>query len=152
VLIFELTCKRGHTFEGWFESLEALQAQLDDGQITCPNCGSAEVARAFSAFAIGGKNPAAPTPGNDSAFDNEKFGQALQQAVHHYFMENFEDVGATFCQEALKIHYGVSPLRNIRGVSSPQEEEILREEGVEFFKLGAKPEPAPPKISSRKTH
>jgi hypothetical protein len=148
LLIFELTCKRGHTFEGWFESLEALQAQLDSGQITCPSCGNADVQRAFSAFAIGGKN----LPGHDSACDNEKLGRLLQQAVRHYFMENFEDVGAAFCREALKIHYGASPLRNIRGVSSPQEEEILREEGVEFFRLGAKAEHLPPKVSNRKTH
>jgi hypothetical protein len=152
VLIFELTCKRGHTFEGWFESLEALQDQLDNGRITCPSCGSADVQRAFSAFAIGSKNPFSPRPGSDAAFDGEKSSQALQQAVHRYFMENFEDVGATFCQEALKIHYGVSPLRNIRGVSSPQEEEILRAEGVEFFRLGAEPERTPPKASSRKAH
>ena len=38
-------------------------------------------------------------------------------------------------KEALKIHYGATEPRNIRGVSTPAEEEILKEEGIEFFKI-----------------
>jgi len=52
-------------------------------------------------------------------------------------MENFEDVGPQFAKEALKIHYGASEARNIRGVSTAEEEKMLKEEGVDFFKVGA---------------
>jgi hypothetical protein len=44
-------------------------------------------------------------------------------------------VGSDFANEALKIHYGVNEPRNIRGVSTSQEEDMLREEGVDFVKL-----------------
>jgi hypothetical protein len=50
-------------------------------------------------------------------------------------------VGSEFAKEALKIHYGVSAPRNIRGSSTPQEEETLRQEGVAFLKV---PVPATP--------
>ena len=63
--------------------------------------------------------------------------QMLGQAFHRYLRDNFDDVGAGFATQALKIHYGVEPARNIRGVSTPQEEEMLKSEGVEFFKVGA---------------
>jgi hypothetical protein len=35
----------------------------------------------------------------------------------------------------LKIHYGASAPRNIRGVSTPREEKTLKDEGIQFFKL-----------------
>ncbi len=33
------------------------------------------------------------------------------------------------------MHYGVAPERNIRGSSTAQEEETLRQEGIAYFKL-----------------
>lgn len=49
--------------------------------------------------------------------------------------KEFADVGSNFADEALKIHYGVSTRRNIRGLSTESQEEMLRREGVEFFKV-----------------
>ena len=51
-------------------------------------------------------------------------------------------MGPQFAKEALKIHYGASEARNIRGVSTSEEEKMLQEEGVDFFKVGT-PQPAP---------
>jgi hypothetical protein len=39
------------------------------------------------------------------------------------------------------MHYGVTEPRNIRGVSTPKEEETMKAEGINFFKL---PVPAKP--------
>jgi hypothetical protein len=61
--------------------------------------------------------------------------QIVARAVTDYMKKNFENVGSDFTKEALKIHYGVCEPRNIRGVSTPAEEETLRKEGVEFYKL-----------------
>jgi len=33
------------------------------------------------------------------------------------------------------MHYGVSEPRNIRGVSTKEEEKLLTKEGIQFFKL-----------------
>jgi hypothetical protein len=44
-------------------------------------------------------------------------------------------VGHDFTREALKMHYGVADRRNIRGSATPEEEKVLSEEKIEFFKI-----------------
>jgi len=44
-------------------------------------------------------------------------------------------VGGEFYKEALKIHYGETEKRNIKGTATTEEEVILKEEGVQFFKV-----------------
>ncbi len=131
MLVFDLQCAKGHSFEGWFESLQDLESQIERKQVKCPVCNSARIKKLPSSFAIGKRGPQP---------DDEQSARLLHKALHHYLRDNFDDVGTNFATEALKIHYGVNEARNIRGVSTPQEEEVLKKEGVEFFKFGA---PAP---------
>ncbi len=127
MIVFDLKCDQGHAFEGWFDGLKDLETQLKKGLVSCPVCGSEQVRRVPSAFAI--------SKGRGQA-DHAKAAKLLGQSLQRYFMENFEDVGPQFAKEALKIHYGASEARNIRGVSTAEEEKMLKEEGVEFFKVG----------------
>ena len=60
--------------------------------------------------------------------------QAWREASR-YVRENFEDVGHSFAKEALKVHYGQAEERNIRGVTTEQEEDMLEKEGVSFVKV-----------------
>ena len=46
--------------------------------------------------------------------------------------------------EVLKIHYGVTENRNIRGVATSEEEKTLKEEGISFIKI-----PVPEKTSAK---
>ena len=134
--IFDLKCIADHRFEGWFEDLSELEGQIAQGMVSCPVCGEQNVRRVPSSFAIKAKRPAEITPQNAA--------QLMGQAVMRYLQENFDDVGPKFATEALKIHYGVSEPRDIRGVSTPEEEKMLAKEGVEFFKIGpAKPAETP---------
>lgn len=135
MIVFDLQCAAGHSFEGWFDSLEDLEDQLGRKLVSCPVCGQAKVKRVPSAFAIS-RRSAEP--------DHEMAARMLGQALKRYLKDNFEDVGAGFAKEALKIHYGVSQSRNIRGVSTPKEEEVLTKEGVSFFKVGPPDEPPSP--------
>ncbi len=61
--------------------------------------------------------------------------QRLAKEVVDYIKKNSEDVGTQFTAEALKIHYGVTEKRSIRGSATQDEEKTLHEEGVEFFKV-----------------
>ncbi len=63
--------------------------------------------------------------------DIEKIGKRVAEFVE----KNFDNVGPDFSKEALKIHYGVSEPRNIRGSSTPEEERTLKDEGIEFVKI-----------------
>jgi hypothetical protein len=142
MIVFDLACSRGHTFEGWFDSREDFESQLERRLVTCPVCGDESVRRVPSPFAIA-KHGRGSRPSADQVPDHELAARLLGQALRRYLEENFEDVGPQFAKEALKIHYGVAEARNIRGVSTPEEEKMLREEGVSFFKIGAPVVPAP---------
>ena len=131
MIAYDLTCSRGHAFEGWFEDARAFETQKRKGLLTCPVCGCADISRIPSTFAI--KN--SPSLNRASIQDAKTNLAALGRQIQHYVEKNFDDVGPDFAREALKIHYGAEKPRNIRGVSTAQEEETLRSEGVEFVKV-----------------
>ena len=41
----------------------------------------------------------------------------------------------SFAKEALKIHYGETEKRNIKGTATSDEETLLKKEGVQFLKI-----------------
>lgn len=137
MLIYDLICAKGHHFEGWFQDLADLESQLAEGLLSCPVCQNRNIARIPSVF--GRVRPKRNQPGTDLNLDSEAFkAKSLEEKLKEFsrFIEStFENVGSKFSQEALKIHYGASPKRNIYGHSSVQEEQLLKNEGVNFVKF-----------------
>lgn len=129
MIAYDLQCANGHTFEGWFEDDQAYQAQKEAGLIACPVCNETSIVRIPSTFAI----KSSPTAGvaHGPPAELAKIGRKIAEFVE----KNFDDVGPDFTKEALKIHYGVTEPRNIRGVSTPEEEKTLKEEGIDFLKI-----------------
>jgi hypothetical protein len=129
MIAFDLRCSNGHSFEGWFKDLESFNEQDSRDMIICPVCKSNKITRELSPVAIksvrGEENPQQSKP------DYRK----LAMGVMEYIRNNFEDVGADFAKEALKIHYGVAEKRDIRGSATDEEEKTLKDEGVKFFKF-----------------
>jgi len=134
MIAYDLQCGNGHCFEGWFEDAKTFEKQRSKGLVSCPVCDDTNVARLPSTFAIKGlKSPSAPRAPKSPAE-----AEIMARAVMNYVENNFDNVGSDFAKEALKIHYGAAEPRNIRGSSTPQEEETLRQEGVDFFKFPLK--------------
>lgn len=129
MIAYDLQCVNGHSFEGWFEDRRAYEAQKKKALIACPVCNSTSIARVPSTFAIKSSNPLKEF--SDQQADLENIGKKIVDFVE----KNFDDVGSEFTKEALKMHYGVTEARNIRGVSTKEEEQTLKEEGVQFFKI-----------------
>jgi hypothetical protein len=129
MIAYDLQCVNGHLFEGWFEDPKAYEAQKKKALIACPVCNSTSIARVPSTFAIKSSDPI-----KEFSDQHAKLGDISQKIVE-FVEKNFDDVGADFAKEALKMHYGVTEARNIRGVSSKEEEKTLKEEGVQFFKV-----------------
>ena len=132
MIAFDLQCFNGHTFEGWFDDSGAYEEQNKKGLIACPICDDKNVYKIPSTFAIKSFKPveaasALPAPRIEM--------EALTRKVVDYVEQNFDNVGADFTTEALKIHYGVSEPRNIRGVSTSEEEKTLEKEGIRYFKI-----------------
>lgn len=131
MIIFDLQCKNKHTFEGWFEDSHAFKDQCKKGLITCPVCENNSIIKMPSTFAI--KKP----PLSQNSVDNQNQLMALGKAINSYIENNFDNVGSDFAKEALKMQCGATENRNIRGFSSEQDEKILKEEGIRFFKFPA---------------
>ena len=129
MIVFDLQCSNGHVFEGWFEDEKTFKNQQKNNRISCPVCSDVSVFKIPSTFAI-----KASQTTNDTSDQQVKLAQISEKIVD-YVKKNFDNVGCDFTSEALKIHYGVSEPRNIRGVSSGEEEKLLKKEGVKFIKF-----------------
>ena len=131
MIAYDLQCTKGHSFEGWFEDRKAYLDQQRKGLITCPVCNVTSVDIVPSTFAI---KSGAPSNSKDLAAERAKLEKIGKEAIE-FVEKNFDDVGADFAKEALKIHYGAAEPRNIRGVSTKEEEKTLEKEGIEFIKI-----------------
>lgn len=133
MIAFDLICSNGHKFEGWFKNNDSYEEKRSFGHIHCPICHDNQVEKAFTTFGI--KKYSDKNEGKKE----EKIGpqQAYQalQLITEYVNKNFDDVGLNFAKEALKIHFGDAEKRNIKGIALPDEEKILKEEGVSFLKV-----------------
>ena len=130
MIAYDLQCSQGHQFEGWFEDSQAFDQQKKQGLIACPVCDDTCVLKIPSTFAIKGTDDAMPHKPHGSMDLT-----AIGEQIVDYVENNFDNVGADFAEEALKMHYGVTEPRNIRGVSTPKEEATLKSQGVQFFKF-----------------
>ncbi|MDM8555264.1 DUF1178 family protein [Desulfococcaceae bacterium HSG7] len=133
MIVYDLKCVNDHAFEGWFEDGAVYDQQEADGLIECPVCGTTSVFKMPSAFAIKSSDPVKQVSSKlkNRYADIEKIGKRVAEFVE----KNFDNVGSDFSKEALKIHYGVSEPRSIRGSSTPEEEKTLKDEGIEFVKI-----------------
>ncbi len=129
MIVYDLQCANGHTFEGWFEDRKAYEDQSRKKLIACPICSDTSIVALPSRFSIKA-GPIFPENGCDNSED-----RGAVEKLMGFLENNFEDVGPNFAPEALKMHYDVTEKRNIRGSSTEAEEKMLKKEGIKFFKL-----------------
>ena len=155
--VYNLACPLDHRFEGWFASEEDCLAQQEKGMLACPLCDSVEISRMPSAphiaRSVPGKELAPSTELTVSKADKGNLSgdvvaltggdhSHLEAQVQAAFLRGMrdlvgrsEDVGNSFVEEARKIHYKESPERSIRGQTTLDEAEALRDEGIEVMAM-----------------
>jgi len=126
MIAFDLVCSNGHRFECWFRDSACFEEQKTAGIINCPVCNDNDVDKVLSPFSIKKRS------GTQKA---ELDAQQALQMIQEYVDKHFEDVGIDFTKEALKMHYGEAKKRNIKGMATPDQEKLLKEEGVQFLKV-----------------
>lgn len=138
MIVFDLGCANNHRFEGWFDSNEDYERQVGSKLVACPLCGDSNVARLPHASHLRSAPKERP-PRADTAPTGEQqyanVGSDLMAKVIEHVINNTEDVGPEFPEEARKIHYREAPERKIRGTASRDEVAALREEGIEVVAL-----------------
>ncbi|MDA8124068.1 MAG: DUF1178 family protein [Deltaproteobacteria bacterium] len=131
MIIYDLKCREGHKFEGWFKDRESFERQKAERLVACPVCKSTDTEMVPSSVAILSKESRPGAQKATADLSPLKILKEFQEYVH----KNFDDVGDKFAEVALRIHQGEEEGRNIRGTTTQSEEENLREEGVAFLKL-----------------
>ena len=132
MIAFDLQCSKGHIFEGWFDNLESYEKQNSMKMVSCPHCNDTMIKKVLSPVT---SIKASSSPASDHGGMEKINYKKLAREMVNYINREFEDLGTDFAKEALKIHYGVSKERNIRGSATEGEENILKQEGVQFFKV-----------------
>jgi hypothetical protein len=107
---YALACEQAHEFESWFPSSDAYEAQRKRGFVACPYCNSSKVEKQIMAPRIArtDKEPAPvapPQPQPVAAFsEKERELRAMIRAMREHVMQNAENVGRGFAEEARKMH------------------------------------------------
>jgi len=137
--VLNLRCVHDHRFEGWFASNDEFEAQQQRGLVGCPMCGDTTIERLPSAPRLNTLALREP-PRTPPADPHAQMQQLWLQAVRRV-MDNTEDVGERFPEEARRIHYGEAQERGIRGRASREDADALRDEGIEVVAM-----PLPPAL------
>lgn len=129
--VLSLRCAHEHRFEGWFASEDDYASQADRGLVECPVCGDKAIARLPSAPRLNVSKQRTELEVADPQLQRQ---QRWMRALRHV-MENTEDVGERFPEEARRIHYGEVANHAIRGRATPEDADALREEGIEVMSI-----------------
>jgi hypothetical protein len=140
MILYELRCKQGHAFEGWFRDSAAYDAQAKARKVVCPVCGNKKVEKALMKPRLGrgkGKEPAPPSAAPSDKMVNVQQAEMLKalRAMRKQIETNCDYVGERFPEEARRIHYGESEERGIYGEASDSEAESLKDEGIEVSRV-----------------
>ena len=128
---YDLTCAKGHSFDGWFQSASAYDKLRAGGLVACTICGETQVDKALMAPRLsGGAKPpeaVAPPPAPDprrAAYEE------MVTRMRDHVEQNATWVGGSFAREARAQHLGEAPERPIYGEAKPDEARALIEDGV----------------------
>ncbi len=140
---YQLHCDNGHDFEGWFPSSDAFEKQKKRGFVACAICGTNKVDRAIMAPAVAriDKVPA-DLPAefmNDVSSslisDEERELRQRLAELRAEMIKDAKDVGEDFAEEARKIHFGESDVKQIYGRTTLADARELLDEGIGVLPL-----------------
>lgn len=151
---YDLQCRDGHEFDGWFKDSAAFASLCKANLVECPACGGTAVSKRLMAPAVvkapGVKGrpdraaaPAAPPPGTPPSAPPGGAAPApmpaqvvaVLQRVRAEIEKNLDYVGNAFAEEARRIHRGESDRPGIYGETTDAEAEALRDEGIEVSRI-----------------
>jgi hypothetical protein len=152
---YTLACRKGHSFESWFQNSTTYDKQAKRGLVSCPVCGDTKVEKAIMSPKLSGTRKrgkaVAPAEAPVAASNDAKAPVAMMspqerefrtklKELREHLTKNADYVGQKFPEEARKMHYGEIDHRSIYGEASPQEAKDLHEEGIEFHPLPVLPD------------
>src|SRR5262245_45958362 len=101
MIVFDLNCKAGHHFEGWFGSAADFDCERAKGLLSCPTCGGSKIERRLSVPRINlGAEAPKPVPAQKAPEMEGKDPFAIAQMLYSKMLDEVltktEDVGTRF--------------------------------------------------------
>ena len=140
---YQLRCKEGHAFDGWFKDSSTFDKQANRKLIECPECGETSVERALMTPAVSTRRESLPvpvpeqTPAPQQAVAGRPPAKmvAMLQRMRAEIEKHCDYVGPDFAEEARRIHRGEVDHRPIYGEASDEQTESLEEEGISVSRI-----------------
>lgn len=138
---YDLSCDKGHDFDGWFRDSAAFDRQIKAKLVACSHCGSENVQKQLMAPGIPAKsNTKSSTLVTGAVDPRSQMLLQMMREVRRSVEENSEYVGDRFADQARKMHYSEIERHGIYGEAKPEEAKALIEEGIEVHHLPRLPE------------
>lgn len=141
---YDLTCDKGHSFDGWFRDSATYDKQEKRRLVLCPVCDLHKVSKQLMAPGIPAKSntkPEQPTRVFSGPADpRQQMLMKMMRELRKQVEQNADYVGDQFAEEARRIHYNEAEKRGIYGEATREDAEALVEEGIEVQPLPILPE------------
>lgn len=131
--VFNCICEFGHSFEGWFDSVDSLDEQIRQGLVSCPYCDTTKVKRVPTASYVLASRDKAKNEISEQELAAEIRSKMYTAARN--LLKGSENVGERFAEEARAVHQGKAPMRKIHGRCTVEEAEELIDEGIGVLPL-----------------
>lgn len=160
MIVYDLECRSGgHRFEGWFASSDDFARQQEKGLVSCPECGSQDIAKAVQAPRLSRKGNQLPEAAHPPAQRASTASVPQVQSVpatplaagplppeaadmmrkllvmQVEALKNSRNVGDKFADEARAMHYGERDSAAIHGHATIEDAQDLLEEGIAIMPL-----------------
>ena len=131
---YNLKCNNDHEFESWFSDSKEFERLKTRKLLECIYCNSKKIKKSIMAPMISvSKN------NNVNNFQiNEKILQKQRNKLiklRNFIEKNFEYVGEDFSKKVREIYYDKKNKKMIYGITSPEERQELKEEGIDLLSI-----------------
>jgi hypothetical protein len=141
---YDLICKKGHAFDGWFRDSAAYDEQALGKLVACSVCGSTDVQKQLMTPGISAKSnrKSEPTRQLMSAPADPRAAKLVEmmRELREHVKQNAEYVGDRFAEEARRIHHEEAEKRGIYGEATVEDAKALVEEGIDVHPLPLLPD------------
>ena len=130
---YNLKCDNDHEFESWFSNSNEFDKLKKKKLLECIYCSSKKITKSIMSPMISNtKNKQEKIYKIDKNISDEKK-QLLQ--LRRYIEKNFNYVGKDFSKKVREIYYDKKNKKTIYGITSPEEREELKEEGIDLLSI-----------------
>ena len=141
-------CSEQNEFDGWFQSIEAFENQMQSGLINCPICGDDNIIKLLAtpnvrksklkiSKNIEFQNASSVSNSEKSYLGNEKIKNitTMLRTIKKEIQKNSMFVGDEFVSKARSMKEGKIKERPIHGHGTKKEVQELRDEGIDVVNI-----------------